>query len=336
MKDGHDSSSRIVAVFFFHSSTIDTTMQTHTFTIPPDTTIRLDHFLADQLDEDWTRSMAKRAIDEQRVTVNGKHVKAGYKCKSGDEIVLTIEPQANLQAIAQDIPLDILHEDEHLAIVNKPPGMVVHPAPGHPDGTLVNALLHHFNALADVDDPIRPGIVHRIDKDTSGSLVIAKTKRAHLHLSQLFHDHDIDRIYHAIVFDQGLPDQGTFDTLHGRDPRDRMKYSSTVNKGKNALTRYKVLERFDHHAALVACKLETGRTHQIRVHFYDNKCPLLGDTLYGGRKTSNTRIINRQALHALRLGFTNIDGSTLRIDAPYPEDFQNALEMLRAGKDWRG
>ena len=298
--------------------------------------MRLDQYLTQHMGQDWTRSMIKRAIADGHVTLNARTVtKAGQKLAAGDTLTIQATLPPALHAHPQDIPLDVLYEDDHVAVINKPAGMVVHPAPGHPDGTLVNAIMHHFEHVAAGEDPVRPGIVHRIDKDTSGSLVIVKTKAAHLHMSKLFHDHDIERIYHALVLDQGLDDRGTFDTLHARDTSDRKRYSSKVHQGRRAVTHYKVLERFDQGVALVACKLETGRSHQIRVHFHDANCPLLGDTTYGGRRTGNTRVINRQALHALHLGFVDLHGNTVAVDAPYPDDFAQALQMLRQGKSWR-
>lgn len=296
---------------------------------------RLDVFLTDQDDPPLTRSQIKRCLDAGEIQVNDKRVKAGHKLRGGDVITWAHQPPQPLTLSAQDIPIDILFQDEHIAIVDKPFGMVVHPSFGHPDGTLVNALLHHFNTLADTDTPTRPGIVHRIDKDTSGALVITRTDQAHRHLSAKFRDHDIDRLYHALVLDQGLADSGTFESLHGRDPRNRFRFTGNVPRGKHAITHYEVLERFPQGVALVQCRLETGRTHQIRMHFFDQGCALLGDQLYGGKSTSNNRLIKRQALHAYTLGFDHLDGSRVHVTAPYPQDFAHALEALREGKRWR-
>jgi 23S rRNA pseudouridine1911/1915/1917 synthase len=268
--------------------------------------------------------------------VGASRVKAGYTLRAGDLIEWRYTSPALLDLVAQDIPLTFLHLDPHFAIVDKPAGMVVHPAPGHPDGTLVNALLYHLaGALSPVGDAIRPGIVHRLDKDTSGALAITRTDAAHQHLLAKFHDHDIERIYHAIVPDRGLADSGTFDTLHGRDPHDRIKFSSKVREGKRAVTHYSVIERFPQGCALVACRLETGRTHQIRVHFADHGAPLLSDALYSDRSTRGSPIIARHALHALTLGFAGLDGQMIRAQSPYPADLQAALDALRAGKNWR-
>jgi len=299
---------------------------------------RLDIFLADQDDPPLTRSQTRRCIERGEVTINGTlPAKTGVRLKAGDAIVWRHAPPEAPSLEAQDIPLSILAEDAHFAIVDKPHGMVVHPAPGHPDRTLVNAILFHFQSLASgTSGPHRPGIVHRIDKDTSGAIVVTKTDAMHRHLSNLFRAHDIERAYHALVFDQGLPDSGTFDTLHGRDPRDRFRFSSRVGRGRRAVTHFEVLERFAHQAALVACRLETGRTHQIRMHFYEAECPLLGDQLYGGKAASRSRLITRQALHARTLGFPHIgDTEHVSVTAPYPEDFAAALDALRSGKPWR-
>ena len=214
--------------------------------------------------------------------------------------------------------------------------MVVHPSPGHPDGTLVNALLHHMDDLAGIGGELRPGIVHRIDKDTSGALAVIKPDElAHRTSPEQFRRHDIERRYHALVFDQGLDDRGTFETLHGRDPNHRVRFTGRVERGRRAVTHWRVLERFDSQAALVECRLETGRTHQIRMHFADDHCPLLGDQLYGGRATRDNRLIDRQALHAHTLGFEHLDGQHVHATAPYPDDFAHALDALRDGKQWR-
>ena len=299
-----------------------------------DVGLRLDVYLAELDDPPISRAQVKRRIDAGEVLVNGKPVKAGYALREGDEIDWQFEPVEPLRAKPQEIPLDILFEDEHLAIVNKPAGMVVHPAPGNPDQTLVNAILFHFESLAPTGDEIRPGIVHRIDKDTSGALVVTKTAAAHRHLAELFAKHDIERTYHALAFGPGLADSGTFDTLHGRDPNARLKFTSRVASGKRAVTHYRLIERFDHGACLVECTLETGRTHQIRMHLAEAGAPILGDSLYGGRKTSASRLIGRQALHARTLGFVHLDGSEVFVEAPYPADFAGALESLRRGSQW--
>ena len=305
------------------------------FVVDDDTAgLRLDVFLAELDDPPLSRSQVKKRIDGGEVRVNGDQVKAGYTLRTGDIVVWGYEPPRKLEALPEDIPLDILHEDRNVAIINKPAGMVVHPAPGHSSGTLVNAVLFHFARVADSGDELRPGIVHRIDKDTSGAIAVTKSDAAHRHLAGLFHDHDVERAYHALVFAPGLPDSGTFDTLHGRDPNDRIKFTSRVRKGRHAVTHYRTLERFDHGARLLECTLETGRTHQIRMHLSEASSPLLSDPLYGGKKTRTAKVIHRAALHARTLGFEDIDGNLIRVDAPYPADFQQAIDRLRAGAHW--
>lgn len=305
------------------------------FVVDEDTAgMRLDVFLAEKDDPPISRSQVKKRITRGEVRVDGAHTKAGHKLRVGEQVVWDYEPPTPLSADPQDIPLDVLWEDDHAAVVNKPAGMVVHPAPGHPDGTLVNAILFHFSKVAETGATFRPGIVHRIDKDTSGAIVVTKTLEAHHHLAALFHDHDIERAYHALVVGPGLDDEGTFDTLHGRDPNHRKRFTSRVDKGRRAVTHYRVLERFRNGACLVECRLETGRTHQIRMHLSEAHAPLLADPMYGGRKVSQSRLIDRQALHARTLGFRHIDGSEVHVEAPYPDDFASALEALRAGKEW--
>ncbi len=302
---------------------------------PEDADLRLDVFLADQDEPPLTRSQVKRCLNAGEVLVNQTRVKAGYRLRVGDQITWDHAPPQAPNLTPQNLPLEFLYRDKHIAIVDKPSGMVVHPSFGHPDGTLVNALLFHLNELSEGSAPTRPGIVHRIDKDTSGAIVITCTDQAHRHLSEKFRTHNIERAYHALVLDQGLADEGTFSTLHGRDPRNRFRFSGKVERGKHAVTHWRVLERFAQKIALVECRLETGRTHQIRMHFFDANCPLLGDQLYGGPATQYNRLITRQALHARTLGFTHLTGEELLTTAPYPEDFAHALEALRAGKTWR-
>ncbi|WP_199589703.1 RluA family pseudouridine synthase [Lujinxingia litoralis] len=302
---------------------------------PEDAGERLDVYLAEQDDPPMTRSQVRKFLDRGEVRVNGQQVKAGYKLRDDDRIVWAHTPPTEPTIEAQAIALTLLYEDDQLAVVDKPVGMVVHPSIGHPDRTLVNALMHHFEELPTIGGELRPGIVHRIDKDTSGALAVTKTDRAHHHLADQFREHSIERVYHALVFGPGLPDQGTFDTLHGRDPNHRMRFTGRVTKGRRAVTHYKVMERFVSGAVLVECRLETGRTHQIRMHFCDAGCPLLGDALYGGKRTGQCRLIDRQALHARTLGFEHPDGHRVFCEAEYPEDFAQALQSLRAGGDWR-
>lgn len=304
---------------------------------PEDAGTRLDVFLAEQEDPPLTRSQVRKCLDAGDILVNDRVVKSGYTLRTNDHVVWTHYAPRPPSLEAQDIPLTFLYEDEHLAIVDKPAGLVVHPALGHPDYTLVNALLFHFGGQAGVaiGGELRPGIVHRLDKDTSGAIVVSKTDQAHHHLAEQFRAHTTVRAYHALVFGPGLPDSGTINTLHGRDPHNRKRFSADVNSGRTCITHYKVLERFSSGAALVECRLETGRTHQIRMHFLHIDAPLLGDSLYGGSRAARSSLIDRQALHALRIGFTQLDGTHLELEAPYPQDFLAALTALRAGKDWR-
>lgn len=305
------------------------------FEIEDDAGKRLDVFLAEQDDPPISRSQIKKAIDGGDVRVNATRVKAGYTLREGDLVAWEYAPPVAPNLEPEDIDLEILYEDADLAVVNKPHGMVVHPAPGHPSGTLVNALLYHFKDLPGVGGVLRPGIVHRIDKDTSGALAISKSDAGHQHLSALFKAHTIAREYHALVFGPGLEERGTIKTLYGRKPNDRIRYSSKVETGKVAITHFKVAERFDNGVCLVVCRLETGRTHQIRVHLSDINAPLLGDHVYGGKAASQCKLISRQALHAKTLGFPTLDGADILTEASYPADFSEALEALRAGKDWR-
>lgn len=301
-----------------------------------DVGLRLDVFLAEQEEPPLSRSQVRKYLDGGDISVNGIQVKAGYRLRLADLVVWTYSPPVEPTLTPQAIELSILYEDEHLAIIDKPAGLVIHPAPGHPDQTLVNALTYHFENLSSIgEESFRPGIVHRIDKDTSGALAIAKTDRAHEHLARQFRDHSISRIYHALVFAPGLPDRGSFRTGHGRHPTQRMRYTGKENEDRPAITHFKVLERHHHETALVECRLETGRTHQIRMHLSEDQAPLLGDWLYGGPAASKTPVIARQALHALFLGLENPEGLQVEATAPYPRDFKEALESLRAGKEWR-
>jgi 23S rRNA pseudouridine1911/1915/1917 synthase len=243
-----------------------------------------------------------------------------------------------LQALAQPIDLDIVFEDPDVVVVNKPSGLVVHPAPGHASGTLVNGLLHHIDDLEGIGDVLRPGIVHRIDKETSGLLVVSKTDRAHALLTAQFAAHSVERSYHLLcvrVNGPGLEDAGRIETTHGRHPDDRRRFTGRGAEGRRAVTNYRVLERFRDGAMLVEARLETGRTHQIRMHLSEAGCPLLGDELYAGRTVADNALIGRVALHARTLGFTHVDGSRLRFEVEPPEDFATAHERLRNGATWR-
>jgi 23S rRNA pseudouridine1911/1915/1917 synthase len=269
------------------------------------------------------------------VSVDGQVVRSpSRKLRAGEKVVFTPPPPVAVEDRAEDIPLSILFEDEHLIVIDKPAGLVVHPATSHQAGTLVNALLHHCGAsLKGVGGERRPGIVHRLDKDTSGVMVVAKDEPTLTALQQQFHSHNLDRRYLALV-EGVVAERGSFRTKYGRDPRDRKKFSSRVATGKSAVTHWEVKERFAG-ATLVEVQLETGRTHQSRVHFKDAGHPLIGDLQYGrpprdARLRAVARVLGRQALHAHVLGIVHpITGRPLRFQTPPPGDFQRALEALR-------
>ncbi len=295
---------------------------------------RLDAFLTLQDEIPVSRSQLRKAIDKGQVLLNGQPApKAGIKLRLGDQIECKIDPPETPDLTPEDIPLNILHEDDDVLVLIKPAGMVVHPAPGHPRGTLVNALLHHCQNLSTPrrgdGAHLRPGIVHRLDKDTSGVMVVARSDRAMRALAAQFADHSIDRLYLALAWAKNLDDKGTFSTGHGRHPKHRRRF--TGQGPRRAITHFEVRERFDSRTALVACRLETGRTHQIRMHMAEGGAPILADPLYGDAR-SQTRRIERQALHAGLLGFEHPDGRRLRFEAPLPQDFQSALDVLRSGK----
>lgn len=251
-----------------------------------------------------------------------------FKASEGDEVEIRIPEPERLDVKAEDIPLDIIYEDSDLLIVNKPAGMVVHPAPGNYSGTLVNALMYHCgDNLSSINGVIRPGIVHRIDKNTSGLLMVAKTDKAHSELSHQLAEHSITRRYRAIVYNNIKEDEGTVDRPIGRDPKNRLRNAVTDINSKNAVTHYKVLERFGKFT-FVEARLETGRTHQIRVHMAYMKHPLLGDDLYG--PAGNKLGVKRQMLHAGILGFVHPStGEYMEFESPLPDDFTGVLEKLR-------
>ena len=297
---------------------------------------RLDLVLSAGL-EDYSRSFIQKLFEKGSISVNGEICTSKkYKCNSGDRVIITIPQPEKLEAEAEDIPLNVVYEDEDLIVVDKLAGMVVHPAPGNYTGTLVNALLYHCgDQLSSINGVIRPGIVHRIDKDTSGLLMAAKNDRAHLGLARQLEEHSINRRYRAIVYNNIKEDEGTVDEPIGRDPRNRLR-NAVIREGmpgsesaRNAVTHYKVLERFGKFT-LIEAKLETGRTHQIRVHMAYIKHPLLGDELYGPAK--NKEGAKRQMLHAGVLGFVHpVKGEYMEFESPLPEDFRNVLDRLRKG-----
>jgi 23S rRNA pseudouridine1911/1915/1917 synthase len=280
-----------------------------------------------------SRATLQRWIDEGRVQVDGRVAVAKSKAKAGQVVVIVPAPPPVSDALPEAIPLDILFEDDHLIVLHKPAGLVVHPAPGHAGGTLVNAILHHTEIELGAD-PRRPGVVHRLDKDTSGVMVVARTDVAREGLSALFARHDLEREYEAIALGT-TPPAVTYDTLYGRHPVERKRFSSKVRGDKRAVTHVRTVRAL-HGASLVRCRLETGRTHQIRVHMADHGHPLLGDPVYGRTPKDATlrdaaEALGRQALHARVLGFVHpVTAKAMRFEVEPPADFRAALEKLEA------
>ena len=289
---------------------------------------RIDLVLSLQLQE-VSRSFVQKLLEKGAVTVNGKVCDSKkYKVNNGDEIEITVPEPEELRIEAENIPLDIVYEDDDLMVVNKPRGMVVHPAVGNENGTLVNAIMYHCgDRLSSINGVIRPGIVHRIDKDTSGLLMIAKNDMAHESLSQQLAEHSITRRYEALVFNNFNEDEGTVDAPIGRDPKNRLKQAVTSQNSKHAVTHWRVLERFGKYT-LVEAKLETGRTHQIRVHMSYIKHPLVGDFVYGPSKQPFS--VEGQLLHAKILGFIHPrTGQYMEFERPRPEIFEETLNKIR-------
>lgn len=283
---------------------------------------RLDK-VCSEIFSDYSRSQIKKLLDGGNITVNGKTEKAKYKVKSGDLIRLEEPETKTLELRPENIPLDIVYEDDDVIVINKPQGMVVHPAPGHDEHTLVNALLYHC-PLSTINGTFRPGIVHRIDKDTSGLLMVAKNDKAHRSLAKQLKDKTNIREYVALVHGRIAEDEGTINAPIGRSLKDRKK-QAVVKDGRNAVTHFEVLKRYRDYT-LVKCILETGRTHQIRVHMKYICHPLVGDPLYGPKKTIKG---NGQFLHAGKLGFVHpTTGKLLIFEAPLPKIFQECLEKL--------
>ena len=289
---------------------------------------RIDRYLSDEL-EDRSRSYIQKIMKEGYVKVNQKPVKSNYRLSFGDSVEVTLPEAKEPDIVPENIPLDILYEDQDIIMINKPKQMVVHPAPGHYSGTLVNALMYHCgDELSGINGCMRPGIVHRIDMDTTGSLVVCKNDKAHQSLSEQLKVHSIRRIYVAIVHGNIKEDSGTVNAPIGRHPTDRKKMSTHCKNGRDAVTHYKVLERFGDYT-YIQCELETGRTHQIRVHMASIGHPLVGDEVYGPKKCP-FKGLQGQTLHARKLGIIHpTTGKYLEVNAPLPEYFIELLDRLR-------
>lgn len=287
---------------------------------------RIDKCLNALIDS-LSRSYIQKLLSEGNVTVNGRNVKPSYKVCADDEVKLFLPPVVTPDILPENIPLSILYEDEDVIVVNKPKGMVVHPAPGHYNGTLVNALLYHCGSdLSGINGVLRPGIVHRIDRDTTGSVIACKNDHAHSEIARQLKEHSIVRKYQAVVHGVIIEEQGTVHTLIGRHPTERKKMSVVERGGKDAVTHYHVIQRFQN-ATFIECILETGRTHQIRVHMSHLGHPLLGDCVYGFK--NNNYKLQGQTLHAGTLGFIHPStGEYVETSAPLPEYFQALLDKL--------
>ena len=289
--------------------------------------LRLDKFLV-EMNVPISRSSLQNLIKKGIVTVNREKVKPSCKLKQKDSVELHLPKEEEIEIKAEAIPLKIVYEDENLLVVNKSAGMIVHPATNVYSGTLVNALLHHTRFLSTINGPMRRGIVHRLDKDTSGLLVVAKDNFSHLNLAGQLAERTMKRRYLALVNGQPKKRQGKIEIAIGRHPRERKKISVHTHKGRKALTFYKVIETFPDYS-LLELRLGTGRTHQIRVHLSYLGYPIIGDKVYGGKKAKKEKLIDRPALHAYRLGFKHpATGHSLEFSVPLPDDFQEALRVL--------
>lgn len=288
---------------------------------------RIDKYVTEAMEDEISRSQVQLWIGSGHVVVNGAPVKANYKLNEGDKVTVTVPEPEVTDLIAQDIPLEVAYEDSDVIVVNKVRGMVVHPAVGHPSGTLVNALMYHCKDLSGINGEIRPGIVHRIDKDTSGLIMAAKNDASHASLSAQLKEHSVTRRYIAVVHGNLSHDKGTVDAPIGRDPHDRKLYTVTEKNSKRSVTHFTVLERFGD-CTLLELQLETGRTHQIRVHMKFIGHPLVGDPIYGRSKGTT---MNGQALHAAVLGFVHPStGEYKEFSAPIPADMEELLFTLRS------
>jgi 23S rRNA pseudouridine1911/1915/1917 synthase len=294
---------------------------------PDDSESRLDVFLTARVPE-CTRSFIQRLISEGEVTVNGRvRTKSGFSLSTGDSVLLTLPAPVSSAVMPESIPLDILYEDDQLAVINKQRGMVVHPAAGNLQGTLVNALLAHCRDLSGINGVIRPGIVHRLDKDTSGVMLVAKTDRSHVSLAEQIRNHTAGRTYLAVVHGDFAVEEGRIEGSIGRNPKDRKKMSVVRQGGKMAVTHFKVLERLGKYC-LVSCRLETGRTHQIRVHMASIGRPVAGDPKYGPPAPGLP--IKGQALHSSQIQFVHpLTGETMNFQAPLPDDMLQLIKQLR-------
>lgn len=319
--------------------------ETTEITVPtPFDKLRLDQFLTNQSQLELTRSSIQKLITDENILVNGEIIAKNYKVRPGDKISITVPPLPPLELIGENIPLEILFEDEHLAVVNKPAGMVTHPGVGNRSGTLVNALIHHFGELPESGDAERPGIVHRLDKETSGLLVVAKQKKPLLLLQDALRKREIKRTYLAIVCGHMSEATGIIDLPIGRSQSDRRVMRVTKAGGRESQTEYKLLERFRSYD-LLEVHLQTGRTHQIRVHFSYLGHPVFGDRDYGGREkylqgmfgperplaAKLLALISRQALHSSRIAFDHpFSGAPLEFESDLPDDYSRVLRLLRA------
>ena len=290
---------------------------------------RIDKLISELIDT-FSRTYIQKLIDDEKVLCNGKKVKPSLKVSENDHIVMEIPPLKVPQIVPEDIPLDIIYEDDDVVIVNKPKNMVVHPAAGHYTGTLVNAIMYHCkDNLSGINGVMRPGIVHRIDKDTTGSVIICKNDTSHQDIAAQLKDHTINRVYHAICYGIIKDDEGDIETPIGRSAQDRKKMA-VVDGGKYAFTHYRVLKRFEEDKmTYIECRLKTGRTHQIRVHMAYIGHPLLGDEAYASGKKSRFKL-NGQCLHAKTLGFIHPKSKEyIETDAPLPEYFSHLLNVLK-------
>ena len=292
--------------------------------------LRIDKLLS-ELSPSFSRTYIKKLIDDKKVFCNGKNVKASFCISENDYIKMEIPPAEIPEILPQDIPLDIIYEDNDVLVVNKPKDMVVHPAAGHYKDTLVNAVMYHcHDNLSGINGVMRPGIVHRIDKDTTGSVIICKNDNAHQKIAEQLKEHSINRVYHAICYGVIKEDEGTIETLIGRSANDRKKMAVVTSGGKEAITHFRVLKRFEEdNMTYIECRLETGRTHQIRVHMAHIGHPLLGDEVYAGNRKSRFKL-KGQCLHAKTLGFIHpTTKEYIETDAPLPEYFSHLLNVLK-------